>query len=108
MIKPPKWTNVFPQGTKEGNEETSFFIALTYDKQYQWKSVAALAKETGLPRVKVEAIIKKYFLKGMLFQHPTNPDSWGYWEKVPHMLPEQPKTLAEKDQENRIKKAYNK
>jgi hypothetical protein len=63
-----------------------------------------LSKQTGLTRERVEEIINKYYKKGMVFQNPKNEDQWGYWERVPEMLPKVQKSLSEKDQEYRMKK----
>jgi len=101
--KPPKWTNVYSQGTKEGDEEQRFFIALSRDPQYAWRSVAAVSKESGLSEKRVEEILNKYYNKGMVFQSPTNETMWGYWERVPEMLPKQQPSVVRKDQQKRIK-----
>jgi hypothetical protein len=104
MKKPQKWIDCFPQGTKTGDEEQAFFIAISRNPKYQWRSVAAIAKESGLIPERVEGIIQKYQKKGMVFNNPKNEDQWGYWERVPEMLPKDVKTLSQQDQENRINK----
>lgn len=103
--KPPKWTNVYPQGTKEGDEEQKFFIALARHPKYDWRSVSAIAAEAGLTKKRVEEIISKYYKKGLVFQNPKNTDQWGYWERVPHMLKDDDSSLVKKDQEKRINDA---
>lgn len=102
---PPKWTAVYPAGTQAGDEECKFFKTLARHKDYQWRSTAALVKESGLSRKRVEEIIQKYFKLGMVFQSPKNEDHWGYWERCPEMLPELDETIAQTDQNDRIKKA---
>lgn len=99
---PPKWTEVYPQGTKQGDEEQDLFIALARNPKWQWRSTAQLAKETGLSKERVEEILNKYRKKGMVFQNPSNEDQWGYWERVPEMLPKVKKSLTAIDQKKRI------
>jgi hypothetical protein len=103
-MKPKKWTDVYPHGTKEGDEELKFFISLARNQKYQWRSISAISKETGLTKERVEEIIAKYYKKGMVFQNPKNEDQWGYWERVPEMLPKAQKTISQKDQDDRINK----
>lgn len=103
--KPPKWLDVYPQGTKEGNEEQSFFIALGRHPKYQWRSTAAIAKESGLEVDRVEEIIAKYYKKGMVFQNPKNEDQWGYWERCPEMLKDDSKSVVQMDHKKRINDA---
>lgn len=102
---PLKWTDVYPQGTKTGDEEQGFFIALARNPKWEWRSVAAIAKESGLSKERVEEIIEKYWKKGLIFQNPKNEDQWGYWERVPEMVPKSDGSITDKDHENRIKKA---
>lgn len=101
---PPKWTAVYPQGSKKGDEEQGLFIALERHPKYQWRSVAALAKESNLSAERVEEILNKYYKKGMVFQSPDNADHWAYWERVPHMLPLIEKSITSKDHSDRIQK----
>jgi hypothetical protein len=103
--KPPKWINIYPQGTKEGDEEQKFFIALSRHPKWEWRSVAQMAKETGLTEKRIEEMINKYYKKGMVFQNPKNEIYWGYWERVPEMLPKDDGTIVQKDQKSRIKGA---
>lgn len=100
--KPKKWTKVYPQGTKAGDEEQRFFIALARNAKYDWRSTAAIAKESGLTKERVEEIVSKYINKGMVFQNPKNEDQWGYWERVPHMLAQNTGSIAQKDRNDRI------
>jgi hypothetical protein len=101
-IRPKKWVDVYPAGTFEGDEEAKFFKSLVRHPKYDWRSVAALSKESGLTKERVEKIIKKYFDMKMVFQNPKNEDHWGYWERVPHMLPDNKRSIAEEDKKNRI------
>lgn len=99
---PPKWIDVYPQGTKAGDEEQAFFIALARHPKWQWRSTAQLAKEANLTKERVEEIIEKYHKKGMVFQNPSNEDQWSYWERTPDMLPEDEDSLTTTDHKNRI------
>ena len=101
--KLPKWTEVYPQGTKEGDEEQAFFIALARHPKYEHRSISAIEKESGLPAHRVEEIIAKYYKKGMVVQSPKNEDMWGYWARVEQA--EAKPTIAKKDQNDRISKA---
>jgi len=99
-----KWINVYPQGTKEGDEEQKFFISLARHPKYEWRSLAAVAKESGLDKKRVEQNIQKYYKAGMIVQNPKNEDQWGYWERLDSSLLNSPsKSMAEKDHEQRIK-----
>jgi hypothetical protein len=101
--KPPMWSQVYPQGTPQGDEEQKFFIALSRNKKYRFRSVAHLAKESGLTKERVEELIEKYSHLGMVFQDPKNEDQWGYWEKCPELLPKPFESICHKDQKRRIK-----
>lgn len=109
MSKPkklPKWIDVYPQGTKDGNEEQKFFIAIGRHPKYIWRSVAALAKEANLTAERVEQIIQKYFKKGMIIQNPQSENQWGYWERVPaNLLPQEDASVSNSDKKKRIDKA---
>jgi hypothetical protein len=104
---PPKWTDVYPQGSKEGDEEQRFFISLARNKKFGWRSVAALKKESKLTTERVEEIIQKYHSKapGMIVNSPKNPTNWGYWERVKDELNGDPASLTKKDQKDRLDKA---
>ena len=102
---PPRWPDVYPQGCKAGDEEQDFFIAIGRHPKWQWRSVAAIAKESGLTKERVEELINKYFKKGMVFQNPQNDDQWGYWERVPHMVPKAKTSVTHDDHKSRIDKA---
>lgn len=105
--KPPRWPEVYPQGTEEGNEEQKFFISLARDVSYCWRSVAAIAKESGLSEIRVESLLNKYRKLNMVFQNPKNDTMWGYWERVPDFLPKEVTSISNKDKNERIKKLMN-
>lgn len=107
-IKPKKWTEVYPVGTKEGDEEARFFRILARNQKYEWRSTSALSKEANLSKKRVEEIISKYHKMGIVFQNPRNEDQWGYWERVPHMLPDKKKSISKTDKDQRIEKLINK
>jgi DNA-binding MarR family transcriptional regulator len=102
--KPPKWVDLYPQGTKEGDEEQGVFICLARNSKWSFRSVAQIAKESKLTKERVEEILQKYWRKGMVFQNPNNEDQWAYWERVPEMLPKKKLSITEEDQKNRIEK----
>lgn len=104
-IKPRKWTEVYPYGTKEGDEEARFFRSLARNPKYDWRSTAAIAKESGLDQKRVEEIINKYLRLNMVFQSPSNEEHWGYWERVPHMVPDRYCSASDADKRRRIDKA---
>ena len=99
--KPKKWIDVYPQGTKDGDEEQKFFIALARNPKYDWRSAAAVAKESGLSIERTEQIIEKYVKKGLVFQSPKNNDHWGYWERVPEMLDPVGNSIADQNKVDR-------
>lgn len=105
---PPKWTDIYPQGTSEGDEEQAVFCCLARHHKWKWRSVAQMAAETHLTKERVEKILQKYYKKGMVFQHPQNEDSWGYWERIidefPQLIPKTKYSITEVDQKNRISK----
>lgn len=101
-IKPKKWTELYSVGTIEGNEESRFFKSLARHPKYTWRSAAALAKESGLSTERVNQIISKYSKLNVIFQNPKNEDHWGYWERVPHMLPDDKLSLSDADKKQRI------
>lgn len=108
--KPQKWTQVYPQGTPTGNEEQKFFIALGRHKEFKWRSVASIAKESGLTKERVEQIIAKYsdpsrYDPPLVYQSPKNEDNFGYWERVPEMLDDDHSSITSKDQKARIDKS---
>jgi len=106
-MKPKKWSDIYPHGTKEGDEEFAFFVSLARNAKYVWRSTAGIANETNLTKERVEEIIQKYLKLNMVYQHPKNDDNWGYWARVPpEMLPKEHKSLVSKDQKQRMSKKH--
>lgn len=99
MKKPKKWIEVY-----KGDEEARFFKSLARHPKYDWRSVAAVSKESGLSKERVEEMILKYFGMNMVFQNPKNEDHWGYWERVPHMVPEERGSISDEDKKERIRR----
>jgi hypothetical protein len=104
---PPKWTEVYPQGTREGDEEQRFFISLARHPKYTWRSTAQLAKDAKITPERVEEICNKYLKRKIVMQCPTNVDQWGYWERNKELLEDEDLSIASKDQGERIDKAIN-
>lgn len=76
-----KWWEVYPIGTKEGDEEVKFFCALgRYEEKY--RSIEDIANESGLEITRVEDIITKYAPSGMIINDTKDPNNWGYWERI--------------------------
>lgn len=101
---PPKWTDVYPQGSKQGDEEQGFFIAISRSLKWQWRSTAQISKESNLSKERVDEILNKYWKKGMVFQNPANEDQWGYWERCPEMLSVKEDSITTEDHNDRIGK----
>jgi len=99
------WTEFYPQGTKEGDEEQGFFIAISRHLKWKWRSVAQLSKEAKLSKQRTEEIIQKYYKNGVILQCPTNDDMWGYWENHLDMLPKASTTATQDDHKQRLKNA---
>jgi hypothetical protein len=108
MNEPQKWYRAYPQGTKQGDEEQKFFKAIARHPKFDWRSVASLSAETGLPKKRIEEIIAKYFKVGMVFQNPKNEDQWGYWENHKNLLPKAALSISDKDTKNRLDKVIGK
>ncbi len=104
MAKPKKWTDVYPQGTKDGDEEAAFFKTLGRDPNWDWRSTKAIVKGSKLPQERVEELIEKYTntTPPLVYPHPKNEDQWGYWERVPDQVPEDDEGLSKADKKNRI------
>lgn len=107
-MKLKTWSQIYPQGTKAGDEEQKFFIGknkvsgLARHPDYQWRSIASIVKESGLTRERVEEILNKYYNLGMVFAKPGNSDLYGYWERCPEMVTPKPASLSTQDKTNRI------
>jgi hypothetical protein len=107
MDQPKKWTEVYPYGTKEGDEEAKVFRALARNAKYDYRSISAIIKTTGLSRERVEEIIDKYVNKikpPLIYPHPSNEEHWGYWERCPEALQKDGRGISQKDKDNRIDK----
>jgi predicted transcriptional regulator len=106
---PKQWSEVYPHGTKEGDEEQALFMVLSRHQKWAWRSVSALSKEAGLTKERVEQILYKYWKLGMVIQNPASEDQWGYWERVyekePSLIPKEVKSIIDLDHEERLKKA---
>lgn len=106
MNQPKKWTEVYAHGTKAGDEEMAVFKVLARGK-YDYRSVGAIVKESGISRERVEEIIHKYATKHsppLIVQHPTNEDNWGYWERNLGSVKKPKKGVAKTDKDDRVKK----
>ena len=99
---PPRWSDVYPQGTKEGDEEQGLFLALSRNLTYAYRSVGQLSKDSNLSKERTEEILNKYWKKGMTFQN--NDNKWAYWERVPELLPIILKSITKEHQEKRTSK----
>lgn len=97
------WWEVYPQGTKEGDEETRFFIALSRKPEFKYRSVEEIAAESGLSKVRVDELIQKYVSLGMISANPSDPEMWGYWERI-NKKDSKPKSIVEEDHDCRVKK----
>ena len=75
-------------------ELTNFSLEMDANRGFE-----AMTKE------RVEEIIQKYHKKGIVIQCPTNDAHWGYWERNLDQVPDEPETIANKDQKDRINKA---
>jgi hypothetical protein len=107
MDKPKKWTEVYPYGTKQGDEEAKVFRALARHPKFDYRSTGAISKDTGLSKERVEEIIDKYVNKvkpPLIYPHSTNEDHWGYWERCPDVLKKDKRNTSDKDKDNRIDK----
>jgi len=98
---PKCWWEVFPQGTRDGDEESRFFCAIARHPDFKYRSVEKLSEEAQLSKSRVEDIISKYAPLGMILQNPKDPDQWGYWERVGTKKAE--KGILEEDHELRLK-----
>lgn len=108
MTKLKKWWQIYPVGTAAGDEEKKFFVAIARNPKFIWRTVGALAQETGLTKTRIEEIIDKYYKKGMIYQNDKQPDQWGYWETIgvdPNI--NNVKSTADSDKDARLKKAVS-
>lgn len=103
-MQPSKWYDVYPQGTREGDEEAKFFKVLARDPQYKWRSTSAIAKGAGLSKARTEEIIQKYVKLGIVIPSQKNENSWAYWERVPKSVAAMMdnRSIGQKDKDARI------
>ena len=107
MRKPNKWFDVYPYGTKEGDEEAQFFRALCRHEKFEWISISAIIKKSNLTRERVEEIIDKYANRTnppLVYASPTQEEHWGYWERCPDILKKDERDVSKKDKDNRVDK----
>ena len=107
MNIPKKWHEVYPYGTKEGDEEAKVFRALSRDSKYEYRAIPAIVKSTGLSRERVEEVIDKYATQydpPLIHAHPSQEDHWGYWERCVDDLKKDDKSITNQDKDNRINK----
>lgn len=96
------WWEIYPSGTKEGDEEVKFFIALARNPERKWRNISKLTEETNLSRERVEEIIAKYASLGIVYQNPKDPEQWGYWERTG--VKKTDKDILDEDHESRLNK----
>lgn len=104
---PKKWHEVYPYGTKEGDEEAKVFRALSRHQKYDYRSTGAIQQATGLSQQRIEEIIDKYmnhFNPPLIVAHPTNEDHWAYWERCPDQLKKDRRNISQKEQDRRVDK----
>lgn len=106
MLKPKKWYDVYPYGTKDGDEEAQVFRALSRHPKFDYRSTAAIIKTTGIKRERVEEIIDKYMScdPPLIFPHKTNEEHWGYWERCTDRLEDDIRDISSKDKDDRVDK----
>lgn len=101
-----RWHEVY-----QGGDERNFFIGKNGKSglvrtDYNYRSVAALAKESGLTKDRVEQIVAKYLKLGIVVQSPDKEDHFGYWQRVgANLAAGAPNTVSQNDQAARVKKA---
>lgn len=104
MDKPQKWTDAYPYGTKEGDEESKVFRVLARGS-HDFQSTSHITKASGLTRQRVEEIIDKYVNKvkpSLIIPNIENDESWAYWERVPDLLRKDERNISQKDMDKRI------
>ena len=105
MKTPQKWTDAYPQPTPHGDAAHAFLLPLSRNAKWEGRSTSAIAKETNLSKERVEELLMKYYKQGMVFQNAKNEDLWGYWERVPEMMPQDDSSITQKDHLDRLGKA---
>ena len=79
---PSKWPSVYPQGTKEGDEEQAFFISLARNPEVALPLDGGYFQGNEFDQGKGGGIADEVLQEGQpVFQrNPANEDQWGYWE----------------------------
>lgn len=104
MSNPKKWWEVYSD-----DKEKQFFVGadgqsgLCRKAGFDWRTVDRLSIEGKLTKVEVEDIIQKYVKSGIIIQHKTDPEKWGYWERVG--TNPAPRNVADEDKKSRVEKA---
>ena len=75
QVAPKQWWRVY-----NGEKECRLFMALSRGVE-EWRSTNGLAKTTKIAAVDVEVICAQYVPLGIINQHPTQPNTWRYWER---------------------------
>lgn len=99
----PNWYDVYPKGTKQGDIEEKLFKSLARHKKWKWRSLASLAKESGITEEEVEKILNKYYKLKMVFQNPNTDTQWAYWSNVPEMVNQPSESILNHDHNLRCK-----
>lgn len=108
LSMPANWYDLYPRGTKEGDEEEKIFNSLARHTTWKWRSVSAIAKDTGISKERVEEVLYKYYKKNMVFQNPKNEDQWGYWSNHPELLNKpNKKSIRQEDIDKRLNLAVS-
>ncbi len=100
-----KWYDVY-----QGNDERAFFVGKDGKSGlvrsiYNYRSVAAVAKESGLSKARVEQIVSKYLKMGLVVASSDKEDHYAYWGRVsPNLTAGAAPTVAAVDQANRVNK----
>lgn len=104
VANPPHWYNIYPQGTKAGDEEAKFFKVLARNPKYKWRSTSAIAKEAGLSKKRTEEIVSKYAKIGVVIPSKKNEGTWAYWERVPKTLAQalDNRSIGQRNKDDRI------
>ena len=106
MKQPKKWHEIYPNGTKDGEEEAKVFRCLSRNPSFAWVSTAAIVRNTNLSYERVEEIIDKYASKTnppLIYAHQSNDDHWAYWERIPDFIKKDDRDLSTKDKDITIK-----
>ena len=98
--QPKKWWEV-----AQTEPEIKFFRMLareTMAKRFDFRTMDAIIRETGLKPAVVENIIQKYLPTGIVEQHSKEPNKFRYWEAAKKRKKNKG-SVAGADKEKRIK-----